>query len=53
MCSGSCAAVFSEPTYGLKVSFILRPVCCCTKSQRYMVSESGSNSRFRLVNNVI
>ena len=27
--------------------------CCCTKPQRYMVSESGSNSRFLLFNNVI
>ena len=27
--------------------------CCCTKPQRYMVSESGSYSRFRLFNNVI
>ena len=23
---------FSEPTYGLKVSFVIRPVSCCTKA---------------------
>ena len=28
--------VFSEPTYGLKVSFIIKPVCSCTKPQRYI-----------------
>ena len=36
MCSRSCARVFSEQTYGLKVSFMFtRPICCCTKPQRY------------------
>ena len=40
MCSGLCARVFSEPTYRLRSSFIIRPVCCCVKPQCYLMSES-------------
>ena len=35
MCSGLCARVFSELTWRLKVSFIIRLVCPCIKPQRY------------------
>ena len=35
MCSGLCARVFSELTWRLKVSFIIRLVCPWIKPQRY------------------
>ena len=43
--------VFSEPTYGLKVSFIIKPVCSCTKPQRYsyFMYIGGQNSAKRIV----
>ena len=47
-----CKSLQSELTYRLEVSFIIKLVCCCIKPQRYMVSESGWNLRFRLVNHV-
>ena len=42
-----CKSSFSEPTYGLKVSFIIRPVCCCTKPQRYKpIDQMSENDLF-------
>ena len=32
---GIVCKVFCEPNWRLKVSFIIRPVCCCIKPQRY------------------
>ena len=55
MCSRYCTGVFSEPTYGLKVSFVYvyKTSLLLYKATTLHGVRSGSNSRFRLANNVI